>query len=103
MPSGVYSILSWVLVIAVFYIFLILPERKKQKNMKNMLDGLKIGDKVLTRGGIYGKIQSINEDSVVITTGPDEVKLEMTKLSIGTVIEREEEKEEENKVEYKNV
>lgn len=87
MPGGAYGILSWVLVIAVFYIFMILPEKKRQKNMKNMINSLKIGDRILTRGGIYGTIVTTSEDSVVIESGPDNVKLEMAKGSIGTVLE----------------
>lgn len=87
MQQGYYGPIIWVLVIVVFYIFMILPEKKRQKSMRNMINSLKVGDRILTRGGIYGRIVSTSEDSVVIESGPDLVKLEMAKASIGTVLE----------------
>lgn len=87
MPSGASGILSWVLIIAVFYFFLIMPERKKQKNMKTMISNVKAGDKIITRGGIYGTIVSLADDAMVISTGPDNVKIELSKLSISSVAE----------------
>ena len=86
MPGGS-GILSWVLIIVVFYFFLIAPERKKQKNMKNMINSIKAGDKIITRGGIYGTVVSITDEAVVISSGPDETKLELSKMSIASVLE----------------
>lgn len=99
MPTGAGGILSWVLIIGVFYVFLIMPERKKQKNMKSMINSVKAGDKIITRGGLYGTIFSLNEDSMVIVTGPDSVKLEMSKLSISSVIETRQDSEAKENVE----
>lgn len=93
MPGGTSGILSWVLIIAVFYFFLIMPERKKQKNMRNMISSVKAGDKIITRGGIYGTIVSITEDAMVIATGPDSVKMELSKMSIASVIETKQDTE----------
>lgn len=93
MPAGSTGILSWVLIIAVFYFFLIMPERKKQKNMRTMINNVKAGDKVITRGGIYGTIISITDDAMVISTGPDEVKMELSKLAISSVIETKQDTE----------
>lgn len=87
MPGGSGGILSWVLIIVVFYFFLIAPERKKQKNMKNMINSIKAGDKIITRGGIYGTIVSITDEAIVIASGPDETKLELSKMSIASVLE----------------
>ena len=53
----------------VFYFMLIRPERKKSKQVKEMLDGLKRGDRVITIGGIYGTIESVKEDTVVLAIG----------------------------------
>jgi len=55
-----------VLIIAVFYFLMIRPQRKKQKQQQQLMEGLKRGDKVITAGGIFGVIESISEDSVVI-------------------------------------
>lgn len=87
MPAGSGGILSWVLIIVVFYFFLIAPERKKQKNMRNMINSIKAGDKIITRGGIYGTIVSITDEAVVIASGPDETKVELSKMSIASVLE----------------
>jgi preprotein translocase subunit YajC len=84
MPGG-YGILSWVLIIGVFYVFLIMPERRKQKNMKSMIESLKLGDSIITRGGIYGTIVSLVEDRATIETGPDRVKIEMSKFAISSI------------------
>lgn len=51
---------------AIFYFLLIRPQRKKQKDHQQLVEELKRGDKVITAGGIYGQIESISEDNVVI-------------------------------------
>lgn len=84
-----YGWISWVLVFGVFYIFLIMPEQRKQKKVKSMLSGVKEGDRILTRGGIYGRIVSMDEDRVVIESGPARTRLEMTKTAIYTVLDEE--------------
>ena len=55
-----------VLIFAMFYFLMIRPQRKRQKEQQQMMAGLKRGDKVITAGGIYGQIESVSEDSVVI-------------------------------------
>jgi preprotein translocase subunit YajC len=52
-----------------------------------MISSVRAGDKIVTRGGIFGTIFSLNEDTMVIVTGPDSVKLEMSKMSISSVLE----------------
>ena len=55
-----------ILIFAVFYFLLIRPQRKKQKEQQQLLEELKRGDRVMTAGGIYGVVETISEDSVVI-------------------------------------
>jgi preprotein translocase subunit YajC len=55
-----------VLIIAVFYFLMIRPQRKRQKDQQQLMEGLKRGDKVITAGGIFGVIENVSEDSVVI-------------------------------------
>lgn len=55
-----------VLIFAVFYFLMIRPQRKRQKQQQQLMEGLKRGDKVITAGGIYGVVESVSEDSVVI-------------------------------------
>lgn len=58
-----------VAMIAIFYFILIRPQRKKDKLVKEMLSQLVKGDKIITIGGIHGKIESIKDDELVIETG----------------------------------
>ena len=66
MTSTIYLVVFVVLLVALFYFFLLRPQRKKQKEHQDLMGGLKKGDKVVTIGGIYGQIESISEDNVVI-------------------------------------
>ena len=55
-----------VLILVVFYFLMIRPQRKKQKEHQQMVEELNKGDRVVTAGGIYGQIESVSDDSVVI-------------------------------------
>ncbi|MBN1161490.1 MAG: preprotein translocase subunit YajC [Dehalococcoidales bacterium] len=55
-----------VVIFAMFYFVMIRPQRKRQKEHQEMMEGLHRGDKVITAGGIYGTVESVSEDSVVI-------------------------------------
>ncbi|EYE89623.1 preprotein translocase subunit YajC [Fervidicella metallireducens AeB] len=87
MPQGL-NFLPIILVFVVFYFFLILPEKKKQKQLNEMLNAVRVGDVVLTRGGIKGKVVSVEGDNIVLQTGPDDVKISMLKMAIGQVLEK---------------
>lgn len=65
------TFLPLVLIIVVFYFFMIRPQVKKQKELKNFRDALAKGDKVITTGGIYGKITSINENIINMEISKD--------------------------------
>lgn len=84
--SGIGMIIYLVVMVAIFYFLLIRPQKKRQKAMQNMLDALQVGDKVVTAGGIMGKVYSIKEDSVVIETGADKTKIKFEKTSISRVL-----------------
>lgn len=55
-----------VAIVAIFYFLIIRPQRKRQKSQRELMEGLKRGDKVITVGGIYGQIESVDEETVVI-------------------------------------
>ena len=59
-------IIFLVLIFAVFYFLLIRPQRKRQKQQQELMGELKRGDKVITAGGIYGVVESVSEDSIII-------------------------------------
>ena len=79
-----YSIILIVVMIAIFYFMLIRPENKKKKAAEELRTSLKVGDEVTTIGGIIGTVCAVKDGSVVIETGADRVRVEMTKWAIGT-------------------
>jgi len=78
-------LLPMVLMFAVFYFLLIRPQRKKDKKVKDMLAALKVGDRISTIGGIFGTITSIQDESIELTVGKDNVKLMMARWAIRQV------------------
>ena len=79
--SGMSSILMIVALIAIFYFFMIRPQSQKQKKVNNFRSGLQKGDKVMTAGGIYGKIREV-KDKVVVLEISDGVRITIDKNSI---------------------
>ena len=67
--GGMFSIVWLVAMIVVFYFVLVRPQKKQEKKMKEMLAALQVGDKVITAGGIAGKIVKIKDDFVYLETG----------------------------------
>ncbi|HZJ58122.1 MAG TPA: preprotein translocase subunit YajC [Clostridia bacterium] len=79
------SLLPIILLIAVFYFMIIRPQRKKDKENREMLASLTVGDNITTIGGICGKITSIREDIVIVEVGADKVKLVFERWAIRNV------------------
>jgi len=75
------SLLPLVLIIVVFYLFMIRPQMKRQKELKNYRESLQKGDKVVTTGGIYGKIADI-KDQVVVIEIADNIRIKVDKSAI---------------------
>lgn len=69
MSGGLVNIVFIVFLIAMMYFMLIRPQKKREKEAKAMLDALKVGDKIVTIGGIVGKVSKIKDDYVIIETG----------------------------------
>jgi preprotein translocase subunit YajC len=82
--GGLGMILPFVVLIAVFYFLLIRPENKKKKEAAKMRSELSVGDQITTIGGIVGTICAVKEDTIVIETSADRVRLEFTKWAIST-------------------
>ena len=76
------TIIMVVILIAIFYFLLIRPENKKKKEAQNLRDSLAVGDEITTIGGIVGTICHVEENSIVIETGADRVRLEMMKWAV---------------------
>lgn len=71
-----------VAMIAIFYFLMIRPENKRKKEAANLRNSLAVGDEVTTIGGIVGTICHVKENSVVIETGADRVRIEFMKWAI---------------------
>ena len=79
------TIMMIVLMIAIFYFLMIRPENKRKKQAEEMRNSLKKGDWLTTIGGVYGRVVSITDRTVVIETSEDRVRVEFLKSAIGQV------------------
>lgn len=81
--SGATTLIFFVLIFAVMYFFMIRPQIKKQKKERLYRESLKIGDKIITIGGIHGKVIEIAKSSLVIEIhGGTKIKIEKTAVSM---------------------
>ena len=78
------TIAMLVIMLAIFYFMLIRPENKKKKELEKMRSELTVGDQVTTIGGIIGTICAVKEESTVIETSADRVRVEFAKWAIST-------------------
>ncbi len=87
--GGIASMLTMLiplaLIIVFFYFFIIRPEKKRNKEMQNMLDSIQVADEVITNGGIIGRVLSVKEDTVLIETGSDRTKIRFRRSAISSV------------------
>lgn len=79
------TIMMIVLMIAIFYFLMIRPENKRKKQAEEMRNSLKKGDWLTTIGGVYGRVVSITDRTVIIETSEDRVRVEFLKSAIGQV------------------
>ena len=75
-----------VLMIGVMYVLVVLPMQRQKKNQQKMLDALKSGDIVVTTGGIVGTITTLEKNTLVIRVKPDNLKLEVSRAAIASVV-----------------
>jgi preprotein translocase subunit YajC len=80
MSAFVTSILPLLLIMGIFYVLIILPERRRRKKLQELIDNIKVGDKVVTTGGIYGTVLSIRDTTLVIRS--DQSKLEIARSAV---------------------
>ena len=87
--SGISSFMSSgglliILMIGMFAL-MIIPQRKREKKIKDMLAAIKVGDRVRTIGGIYGTVSALRDDIVTLTVGPDKDRLVFARGAIANV------------------
>jgi preprotein translocase subunit YajC len=86
--GGLAGILPIVLIMGVFYVLLIRPQQKRQKQLQETISTLKIGDRVITNGGIIGVISTVRDTSFYIRSA-DKTILEISRNSIAAIDEEE--------------
>ena len=85
-PGGVGGLLMPIIMFGVMflamYFFIIRPQKKKEKEEKKMRENLQVGDEIITIGGIYGRVISLKEDSIVIESKSDHSKMTIARWAM---------------------
>ena len=74
-----------IIMMIVLLLVMIIPQRKRDKKIKDMLASIKVGARVRTIGGIYGTVTNIKDDIITISVGPDKVRLVFARGAIANV------------------
>ncbi|MEM1204129.1 MAG: preprotein translocase subunit YajC [Acidobacteriota bacterium] len=82
-PAGFLSLVPMFLIFGVFYVIWFLPLRKRQKQLDKVLEELTKGDRVITNGGLYGKVVKVDDAGVVLLELADNVRVRVAKRAIG--------------------
>ncbi|MGI6733154.1 MAG: preprotein translocase subunit YajC [Anaerovoracaceae bacterium] len=82
-----YTLMPLILLILIMYFLLIRPQKKKEKQINAMRSNIKVGDHIITIGGIYGTVTRVRDESLTIQVGADKTKLEVTRWSVSKVID----------------
>jgi preprotein translocase subunit YajC len=86
--GGIGAFLPLILIIVVFYFFFIRPQMRKQKELNKFRENLKKGDRIITIGGIHGKIVELQEKTIIIEVeGQNRLKIEKSAVAQNTVAE----------------
>jgi preprotein translocase subunit YajC len=83
--TGLASYGPLILIMVAMFALMIIPQRRRDKKIKQMLNSIKPGDRVRTIGGLYGTIGSIKDDVITLIVGPDKVRLVFARGAISTV------------------
>ena len=75
------QLIPFALVLGIFYFVILLPMKRRQKKVQEFLDGLKVGDRVVTTGGIFGSIAKITDQSIQLQIAPN-VRVDVSRAAI---------------------
>ncbi len=90
MSDGIVQFIPLILIFIIFYFFLIRPQQKRVKDHKAMVESLKRGDEIITSGGIIGIIDRVMEDDRIEVNIGDNVKVQIIKSTITSLLKKEE-------------
>ena len=85
--SLIFTFAPMILIFVIFWFMMIRPQRKKDKQVKEMLNNLKAGDRICTIGGIYGTITGIQDDTVKLAVGRENTSMVVARWAIRSVEE----------------
>ena len=88
--QGIAQFIPLILIFVIFYFFLIRPQQKRVKEHKSMVEALKRGDEIITSGGIIGTIDKVMEDDRIIVDIGDNVKVQIIRSTITSLLKKEE-------------
>ena len=88
--SGIGQFIPLILIFVIFYFFLIRPQQKRVKDHKAMVESLKRGDEIITSGGIIGTIDRVMEDDRIEVNIGENVKVQIIKSTITSLLKKEE-------------
>lgn len=80
------SLLPLILMLGVFYLVVFIPENKRKKKYAALLNNLKVNDEIMTKGGIMGKIINVQEDHIILESGPDRSRIKLSKNGVSTIL-----------------
>ena len=86
MNRNLAGLLPILLLVVIMYFLIFRPQKKKEKELNAMRAALKVGDSIVSIGGICGKVVRVKDDTVVIQVGADKVKFELTRWAISQVV-----------------
>jgi preprotein translocase subunit YajC len=89
-PGGIVAFLPLIFILAIFYLIVFLPARRRQKKVQEMIDNLQAGDKIITSGGIYGTIVGFKSDRIQLRVA-ENVKIEMSRNAVAALQKPDEE------------
>jgi preprotein translocase subunit YajC len=80
------GLLPLIAMLGLFYLIVFIPENRRKKKYNAMLSALSVNDEIITKGGILGKIVNLQDDFVIIQTGPDRARIKLSKNGISSVL-----------------
>jgi len=84
-PNMLGALLPFVLVFVIFYLLIIMPQRKKQKKHMDLVENLKPGDRIVTTAGIFGTVMGVQKDRIELKIAAN-VKVDITKSAVGVIL-----------------
>lgn len=78
------AMMPFLIILVVMYVMMIVPENKRKKKAQQMRDSIEVGDKIVTIGGIIGKVVHVSSDRITFETGEDRVRMEVNKWAVST-------------------